>query len=130
MASTSAAVVIRIGRSRVGPACSSAALRARPRLRSVLVKSTSRMAFFPTRPVNRIMPIMLIMLSVLPVMASRPKAPTTASGRLNMIISGNTRLSNSATISMYMSSMLSPRAWKICPNDSFCCCASPPWLIL
>ena len=74
------------------------------------MKSISRIAFLPTNPVNMIMPIMLIRLSVLLVNASRPKAPTTASGRLSMTINGNSRLSNSTAIRPYISRTLTPSA--------------------
>ena len=65
------------------------------------------------------MPIMLIRFSVLPVRASRPNAPTRASGKLSMTTSGKSKLSNSNAISTYISNTLSPSAWKICRNASF-----------
>ena len=51
--------VIRIGRSRIGHACSSASWRSVPCARIWLVKSTSRIEFFLAMPISRISPSML-----------------------------------------------------------------------
>ena len=65
-------VVIRIGRSRIGPALSSASFDRQPsRGRSWLVRSTSRIAFLVTRPISITTPIIAGMPRLLPVQQQR-----------------------------------------------------------
>ena len=66
-----AAVVIRIGRRRTCPACSSASCNAAPPRRARLAKSTSRIAFLVTSPISMTKPIIEKMLSVVPVSKQR-----------------------------------------------------------
>jgi hypothetical protein len=94
MPKTIAAVVIRMGRRRVAPAFSSASLMPCPRSRSCTAKSTNRIAFFVTRPINMIRPIMAKMLMLMLAISSPPKAPISAKGKETMIVSGWIKLSN------------------------------------
>jgi hypothetical protein len=83
-----ASVVITIGRKRVSPASTSAVLRSAPRARCWLAKSTSRIAFFVTKPMSRMRPIMLMMLKVVRVASSARMTPTIDSGIDSMMASG------------------------------------------
>ena len=89
-----AAVVMRIGRSRTWPACSSASGIDRPALRPWLAKSTSRIAFFVTRPISMTRPIIEKMFSVEPVTSSASITPISDSGSDAMIASGCRKLPN------------------------------------
>ena len=62
--------VIRMGRSRIRPASSTASSVSMPRSFSWLVYSTSRIEFLVTRPISRIMPIWLYRLMVEPASLS------------------------------------------------------------
>ena len=64
MPAISAKVVIRIGRRRTRPACISASSRSTPCASSLRARSSSRIAFFATRPISMMMPMKLIRLSV------------------------------------------------------------------
>ena len=83
-----ASVVMTIGRRRVEPALMSASSRGVPSRRAWFVKSISRIAFFVTRPISMMRPIMLIMLSVSPVARSARATPTSDSGSESMIANG------------------------------------------
>jgi hypothetical protein len=96
MPNTIAAVVIMIGRKRMMPACTKASRTGLPSARSWFAKSTSRIAFFVTRPINMMMPIIEKMLSVLPVRYRPPNAPTTDKGNDSMMLNGWMKLSNCA----------------------------------
>ncbi len=91
-----AAVVMMMGRRRVRPAWMMAARRSRPRPRSTFVKSTSRMAFFVTRPISMMRPMSDMMLTVSPVRSSIVAIPTIERGSESMIDSGSTNDSNCA----------------------------------
>ena len=93
MLKISTAEVIKIGRSRCGPASSSAVSRLIPARRRSFVRSTSRIAFFPTSPNSAMIPMKLGTLSVCPN-TSRPRnAPTDASGSAVRIKTGWSQLS-------------------------------------
>ena len=94
MPKTIAAVVMMIGRMRISPACSSASGTVAPALRAWLAKSTSRMAFFVTRPISITRPIMLKTFSVLRQNSSASITPISASGRLAMMAIGCRKLPN------------------------------------
>ncbi len=64
------------------------------------MKSTNRMAFLTTMPINMMIPNREKMLSVLPVRSSPPNAPTMATGSENMMARGCVSDSYKATISM------------------------------
>jgi hypothetical protein len=68
------------------------------------------MAFFTTRPISMITPIIEKMLSVLPVMNRPPNAPTTAIGSDSMMVSGWMKLSNCAARIMYTMMIARPSA--------------------
>ena len=89
-----ARVVIKIGRSLVRPAAIRASRRSIPRERRVFVKSTSRMAFFVTKPMSMMSPMRDIMLTVSRVSKSIPAMPTIESGRENMMARGSMKDSN------------------------------------
>src|SRR5262249_47159641 len=74
------AVVIKIGLSRTRAASASASVLPTPRLRRVLVKSTSRMPVLATRPTAMMRPIIEKMLSVLWVKNRPHSAPAMPSG--------------------------------------------------
>ncbi len=80
MPAISANVVIMIGRSRFLPACISASSRSMPSRSSTRAASSSRMAFFATRPISMITPMMLIRFSVPPVETSATTTPIRLSG--------------------------------------------------
>ena len=95
MPSTIAALVIKIGRRRSGPASSTACAGDSPCSRTrTIARSTRRMAFFVTRPMSRMIPMSAPMAIVLPVTNSPTTAPTRASGSVSMIVSGWMKLSN------------------------------------
>ena len=66
----------------------SASRRPMPAARAWFAKSTSRIAFFVTRPISMIRPIMLMMFRVSPVASSATATPTSDSGSDSMIASG------------------------------------------
>ncbi|MBK6900928.1 MAG: hypothetical protein IPH09_17295 [bacterium] len=90
-------MVIRMGRSRSRPACSTAASRSETR-RSWLMRSTSTMPLFTTMPASMIAPITTITLTGVPVRARPYTAPVRASGTVNMMIRGCRKDSNWAAI--------------------------------
>jgi len=85
-----AMVVMRMGRSRVRPARTTAETMSRPsRSRSTLAKSTSSTPLETTIPTIMMIPMKLLTESVVPVTQSMRKTPETPSGTLNMITSGS-----------------------------------------
>ena len=95
MPSTMAALVMRMGRKRSGPASSTAWSGASPCSRTrTMARSMSRMAFFVTRPISSTMPIKAPIAMVLSVRNSARTPPTRASGNVSMIVSGWRKLSN------------------------------------
>ena len=71
-----ASVVIRMGRKRSSAASWMAARGDRPRLRSASsAKSIIMIAFFLTMPISRMMPMMPIMSSSVPLISSASSAP-------------------------------------------------------
>ena len=94
MPNTIAAVVMMIGRMRVCPACSTASIMPAPARRAWFAKSTSRIAFFVTRPISITRPIIEKTLSVLRHNSSASITPISASGRLAMMAIGWTKLPN------------------------------------
>ena len=89
-----AVVVMRIGRSRIWPAASSASSRLMPRRCPWFAKSTSNIAFLVTRPIRKTRPIIEKMLSVVPVKRSASITPTIESGSDAIMASGSTKLAN------------------------------------
>ena len=84
-----AALVIRMGRSRSGPASRMACRGDSPCSRTrTIARSTSRMAFLVTSPISRMIPIIEPMAIVLLVTKSPRMAPTSASGSVSMMVSG------------------------------------------
>ena len=83
-----ATVVMMIGRRRIRPAESSEAARSPPSARSWLVKSTSRMPFFVTSPINMMTPIIVMTFMFPPVMRSARATPMKLRGRASMIARG------------------------------------------
>ena len=84
-----ASVVIRIGRSRTWPASQERLVqRCARRAARWLAKSTSRIAFFVTRPISMMKPMIEKMLSVVPVNSSASSTPISDSGSDTMIASG------------------------------------------
>ena len=71
-----AMVVIRIGRSRIGPALRMASSTGSPSRTYWFVRSTSRIAFLVTRPISITMPIIAGMPRLLPVIRIASSAPT------------------------------------------------------
>ena len=94
MPKTIAAVVIMIGRIRTRPASSSASGTLAPRRRAWLAKSTSRIAFFVTRPISITRPIIENRLIVERLTRSASITPISASGSDAMIAIGCTKLPN------------------------------------
>ncbi len=94
MPNTIASVVIRIGRSRISAACSSACERAMPRARAWLAKSTSRIAFLVTSPISMMKPIIENMFSVERHASSASTTPISDSGSEAMIATGCRKLPN------------------------------------
>ena len=88
--------VIRIGRSRTGPASRSASRVDFPFALSWFVNSTRRMPFFVTSPISMMKPIIAIIDMYCCAMRSPPMPPITANGSDIMIVNGWTRLSNCA----------------------------------
>ena len=89
-----AIVVIRIGRRRTGPALRIASLTLMPSRTYWFVRSTSRIAFFVTRPISMTTPIMAGMPRFFPVSMIASSAPTSASGSEIMIRNGSRNDSN------------------------------------
>ena len=85
-----------MGRSRMGPASSSASRALFPAARSWFVNSTSRIPFFVTRPISMMKPIMAIIDMYWFASRSPPMPPMMAKGNDIMIVNGWTRLSNCA----------------------------------
>ena len=108
--------VMRIGRSRMRPASSTAATVSRPFAFSWFVYSTSRIEFLVTSPIKRIMPIWLYRLIVPPgrwntAATSRvAKAPVIASGTANSTVKGCTSDSNCDASTMNTTSSATPKA--------------------
>ena len=84
-----AMVVMRMGRSRVFPACTVASTSGCPRSRRTRAKSTSSTPFDTTMPTIMMMPMKLFTLSVVPVSQSAMNTPLTPSGTENMMTSGS-----------------------------------------
>ena len=89
-----ATVVIMIGRSRIGPAFRMASRTPMPSRTYWLVRSTSRIAFFVTRPINITTPIIAGMPRCFPVSRIASSAPTSASGKEIMMRNGSRNDSN------------------------------------
>ena len=89
-----AAVVIKIGRRRTCPASSNDASSAPPARRERFAKSTSRIAFFVTRPISMMKPMIEKILSVVPVTRSARKTPISENGSDAMIATGWVKLAN------------------------------------
>ena len=120
-------VVIRIGRNRIAPASMSASRRGFPSFsRAHFAKSMSRIAFFATMPISIITPISVMMLIVLPVIASETITPISDNGNEIMIATGSKNEPNCTTKIKYISIRATPSAKKICPNTSPVSFASPP----
>ena len=81
---------MRMGRSRSFAASLIESLMAMPSRRNLLMKSTRRIAFFPTSPTSMMMPRMVKMLRDLPVRASAKSAPIMARGMENITTIGQT----------------------------------------
>ena len=94
MPSTMAALVIRIGRRRAGPASRTASVGVLPSRTATTAWSTRRMPFFVTRPMRSMMPIMMPIDIAHPVTKIAIIAPTIASGSAIMIVIGCTNDSN------------------------------------
>jgi hypothetical protein len=107
--------VIRIGRSRMRPASRIAATGSMPPARRSFAYVTSRMEFFDTRPISRIMPIWLNTLSVEPAIQSAPSAPVTASGTASSTVNGCSIDSNCAASTMYTKTSASVNAKASAP---------------
>ena len=91
---SAAMVVIRIGRNRSMQASKMAASVFMPPPRSACrANSIIMIAFFFTRPISSTMPMMEMTLRSSRKRMSASIAPTLAGGRLEMIVSGCTRLS-------------------------------------
>ena len=86
----------------------------------------SRIAFFATIPASRMIPIMLMMLSVEPVSHSASITPISESGSDSMIASGSRNDPNCTTRIRYISPMAMPSASMIRPNTSVWSSVSPP----
>ena len=78
-----------------------------------------RIAFFATMPISIITPINVMMLIVLPVMASETITPMRDNGSEIMIAMGSRNDPNCTTRIRYISINATPSAKKICPNTSF-----------
>ena len=89
-----ASVVITMGRNRVAPASTSASNRFIPALRCWLALSTRRIAFFTTRPISMMKPMIENMFRVDPPTSKPSITPTSASGSDDMIAKGCTKLPN------------------------------------
>ena len=90
-----AALVIRIGRSRSGPASRIAWSGDSPCSRTrTIARSRRRIAFFVTSPMSRMIPIIDPIEIVCCARKSATMAPTSASGSVSMIVSGWMKLSN------------------------------------
>ena len=83
-----ASVVIRIGRSRMLAAPATASSSGIPRARRWFAYSTIRIAFLVTSPISMMSPIWEKMFSVIRSANSVSRAPNTASGTENRIVSG------------------------------------------
>ncbi len=88
MPSTMAALVMRMGRSRRGPALRTASAAESPSRTCWSAPSTRRMPFLVTRPMSRMIPMSEPMLTELPVRKSARVAPTSAKGSAAMMVSG------------------------------------------
>ena len=87
-------VVIMIGRKRRRQACVMASSGARPSRRSAsTATSIIMMAFFLTRPINKMIPMSPITLSSWPVSMRASRAPTPADGSVDRMVIGCTKLS-------------------------------------
>ncbi len=86
---SAASVVIRMGRKRSSAASWMASRGASPRLRSASsAKSIIMIAFFLTMPISRMIPMMPIMSSSVPLMSSASSAPTPADGSVDRMVMG------------------------------------------
>ena len=95
--------VMRIGRKRSAAASLAASCQELPSSRRWLATSTMRMPFFVTKPMSTIEPICEKMLSVSPLTHNDSTAPASASGTVNIIVSGSIQLSNCAARIRYTS---------------------------
>src|SRR5947208_316286 len=108
--------VMRIGRSRMRPASSTAETVSSPRAFSWLVYSTSRIEFLLTKPISKIMPISLYRLIVAPdrcriaASFSVASAPVMASGTASSTVQGCTSDSNCDASTMNTTSSATPNA--------------------
>ena len=92
--SIAAVVVIMIGRKRITAARWIASRLSRLSSRSAFsAKSIIRMAFFLTMPISSMTPIRAMMVNWMPNSISASMAPRLADGRVDMIVSGWTKLS-------------------------------------
>ena len=81
---------MRIGRKRSLAASIMDSVSPMPSSRNLLMKSTRRIAFLPTRPTSMMMPRMVKMLRDFPVRARAKSAPIMASGMENITTMGQT----------------------------------------
>ena len=120
------ALVNRIGRKRTSPARSIASSSGTPAARSRFVKSTSRMEFLVSMPINAMKPIVAVNEIVLPVSASMRMPPAMPNGTTVSTINVLLKLPNSSTSTATMpsSAMISAvsRPPKLSVRDS----SSPP----
>ena len=112
-----AALVMRMGRSRRGPALSSASSTLSPSRMFCSAPSTSRMAFLVTRPISRMTPIIAPSERFFPASSNASRAPISASGRETMMVKGCLSDSNCEASTMKMKTKARPNA---APNASFC----------
>ena len=90
--------------------------------------AVSAMAEPDTPPNSRVMPIMLIRLSVEPVRSSASMTPMSERGSEAMMAMGSMKLLNCTTRMKYISSTATPSAPSVRPKTSACCSTSPPCL--
>src|SRR5712692_5769156 len=112
-----AKLVMRMGRSRRGPALSSASSTGSPSRMCCSAPSTRRMAFLVTRPISRMTPIIAPSERFLPASRSPRRAPISASGSDTMMVNGCLSDSNCEARTMKMKMNARPKAAE---NASFC----------
>src|SRR2546429_3301722 len=116
--------VMRMGRSRMRPASSTAETVSSPRAFSWLVYSTSRIEFLLTKPISKIMPIPLSRWTVAPdrcriaASFSVASAPVMASGTASSTVQGCTSDSNCDASTMNTTSSATPNAKYNAPELS------------
>ena len=118
MPAISAKVVIKIGLRRLRPAVIKASSRSTPSASSTRAASSSKMAFFATKPISMITPIRLIRFSVEPVNNRATTTPIRDSGSESITASGAVNEPNCMTRIRYMSATPDTKAIPICLKTS------------